>query len=60
MCFSSRTKYLRCKSRRVRTYTGAARISYSSPLQTAGRSAMLGIRIVRTYMHTYVRKYVWI
>ena len=55
MFFSSRTKSLRCKSRRVRTYTGAAKISYSSPLQTAGRSAMLGSRIVRTYMHTYVR-----
>ena len=55
-----RTKSLRCKNKRVRTYAGAAKISYSSPLQTAGRSAMLGSRIVRTYMHTYVRRYVWI
>ena len=62
MFFSSRTYiqhvYVRCKNKRVRTYAGAAKISYSSPLQTAGRSAMLGSRIVRTYMHTYVRRYV--
>lgn len=59
MFFSSRTYiqhvYVRCKNKRVRTYAGAAKISYSSPLQTAGRSAMLGSRIVRTYVHAHVR-----